>query len=167
MAPAVAPEFLDTLSPITFVIVPIGSGANLVWSRGVVAVLGEFRRCHRGLRWYSGDTPAILRRYSGGTPAVLRRYSGGTPAVLRRYSGGTPAGLQRCSSGAPAGSGGAPAGSGGLRQYSGSSGGTFILPRGVAAVPQIIVAGSVEYLLHNHSFYNQPRRSGSLCGIRR
>ena len=50
-APAVTPEVLDTLSPITFVIVPIGSGGNLVWSRGVVAVLGEFRRARGGPYW--------------------------------------------------------------------------------------------------------------------
>ena len=69
-ASAVTPEVLDTLSPITFVIVLIGSGGNLVWSRGVVAVLREFRRA-RG-RPYTG-----LQRASAApaAPAV-------TPVIL-------------------------------------------------------------------------------------
>ena len=61
-APEVMPEALDTLSPITFVIVPIGSVGNLVWSRGVVAVLGEFRRARGGPYW----APACI----SGTPAA-------------------------------------------------------------------------------------------------
>ena len=70
--PAVTPEVLDTLSPITFVKVPIGSSGNLVWSRGVVAVLGEFQRARGGLYWAlagSGHTPAAPAG-SGRTPAA-------------------------------------------------------------------------------------------------
>ena len=44
-------EVLDTLSPITFVIVPIDSGGNLVSSRGILAVLGEFRRARGRPYW--------------------------------------------------------------------------------------------------------------------
>ena len=61
-APAVTPEVLNTLSPITFIIVPIGSSGNLVWSRGVVAVLGEFRRARGGPYWAPADI--------GGAPAA-------------------------------------------------------------------------------------------------
>ena len=85
-APAVPPEVLNTLSPITFIIVLIGSGGNLVWSRGVVAVLGEFRRARGGPYWAlagSGGTPAApaVPRIIPAVPYWAPAGSGGTPAA--------------------------------------------------------------------------------------